>query len=264
MIGDPIAHSLSPCLHKAAYAWLGLDWTYDRHQVRADQVSDFVAGLGKNWRGLSVTMPCKQAIVELGNPDEVTAALGVGNTAIFTGTPGNTSTTSIYNTDVSGIRRLLEGEGVGAKSQVVIFGNGATARSCVYALAEMGVSRVKVRARDDSKTTCLAADGAQWGIEVISTDTVGTELISTVPADVAIKWALDMTKVNLVFDVLYHPWPTPLVSMAVHNGVPVLSGLDLLAAQAIDQIKLMTGLVVPFSVLITAANQAVARKSGLD
>ena len=62
VIGSPIAHSLSPVLHRAAYKWLGLDWVYERHEVKADEVGPFVARLGNQWRGLSVTMPCKKAI----------------------------------------------------------------------------------------------------------------------------------------------------------------------------------------------------------
>ncbi len=80
MIGQPIAHSLSPDLHRAAYQWLGLDWAYERHEVNASTLSQFLAGLGEGWRGLSVTMPCKPAIVAHGQPDEVVRTLGVGNT----------------------------------------------------------------------------------------------------------------------------------------------------------------------------------------
>ena len=71
MLGSPIAHSLSPTLHRAAYAELGLDWTYDRFEVTTDGLADFVAGLDSSWRGLSLTMPLKEAVLDLGSVDRV-------------------------------------------------------------------------------------------------------------------------------------------------------------------------------------------------
>ncbi|MDR0284231.1 MAG: shikimate dehydrogenase, partial [Propionibacteriaceae bacterium] len=168
VIGSPIAHSLSPVLHRAAYAELGLDWEYDRREVTAAEVRDFIEGLDRTWRGLSVTMPCKRAIVPLGEPDPVVAALGVGNTLIFDGQPGDRAATRVHNTDVTGIQLVLGA--LDPAARIVVYGNGATARSCVYALAGLGVGRVAVRARDAAKTVGLAADGAAWGIAVAPAD----------------------------------------------------------------------------------------------
>jgi len=260
VIGSPIAHSLSPDLHRAAYAWLGLDWRYDRHEVDAAGVAGFVAGLDEQWRGLSVTMPCKAAIVELGTPDEVVRALGVGNTVIFGGVPSDRGTTTIHNTDVTGIQMVVRDAALDPAAPVVIFGNGATARSCVYALARLGVPRVAVRARDQAKTRALATDGACWGIEVTPTDAAAETVISTVPAPVAAAWAGDLARINLVFDVLYDPWPTPLVDAARHAGAHVRTGLDLLAAQAVGQVELMTGRSVDVAILREAADQALSRR----
>ena len=65
VVGRPVSHSLSPLLHRAAYAALGLtDWTYDALDLGADQLPELLAGLGQEWRGFSVTMPCKQAAVD--------------------------------------------------------------------------------------------------------------------------------------------------------------------------------------------------------
>ncbi len=71
VLGSPIEHSLSPAIHAAAYAHLGLDWTYERHEVVADGLAAFVAGLDESWRGLSCTMPLKEAVVRLGQPDDI-------------------------------------------------------------------------------------------------------------------------------------------------------------------------------------------------
>ena len=256
VIGSPIAHSLSPALHRTAYDWLGLDWVYERHEVRADQVESFVAGLGDGWRGLSVTMPCKKAILGLGTPDAVSAALTVGNTVIFDGDPGDRSTTRIFNTDVSGVEMVLGERVEGAR--VLVYGNGATARSCIYALARMGVPAVQVRARDGEKTQDLARDAASWGIDVVPEGSDPDILISTVPAAVGAQWGT--ASAGLVFDVLYDPWPTPLALQASHRGASVLTGLDLLAAQAVGQVELMTGCRIDFSVLRQAADEAMAHR----
>lgn len=258
VIGSPIAHSLSPALHRAAYESLGLDWSYERYEVRADEVPGFVAGLDPAWRGLSVTMPCKTAVVSLGRPDPVVAALGVANTVVFDGDPGDPGTTTLHNTDVSGMRMILTDAGLTTDFSVLLYGNGATARSCVYALSLMGVSRVQVRARNDTTTCRLASDAAGWGIEVIPFDSAlppADVLISTVPADVAGAWGT--AGCSLVADVLYNPWPTPLAVQAECEGVPLLTGLDLLAAQAVGQVELMTGCAVEFSLLRAAADQAL-------
>jgi len=76
VLGRPVSHSLSPLLHRAAYAALGLtDWTYDALDVGAEDLPDLLAGLGPEWRGFSVTMPCKQAAVEVA--DEAGALPGL-------------------------------------------------------------------------------------------------------------------------------------------------------------------------------------------
>jgi len=251
---------LSPDLHRAAYQWLGLDWHYERHDVTADHVADFVAGLTGSWRGLSVTMPCKRAIVALGRPDAVTTALGVGNTVIFDGSPSDAATTRVHNTDVSGIALVLRDQGLDAASAIQVYGNGATARSCVYALAGLGVRRVVVRARDDGKTRQLAEAGADWGIEVVPGAGPADVVVSTVPAAVAGQWGADLGHPYLVFDVLYDPWPTPLAGLAAARGARVATGLDLLAAQAVGQVELMTGRTVDFAVLRRAADQGMASR----
>jgi shikimate dehydrogenase len=85
VLGSPINHSLSPRLHRAAYAALGLDWTYERFEVSADGLAGFVAGLDSSWRGLSLTMPLKEAVLELGEVEPVARLAGAGNTLILGG-----------------------------------------------------------------------------------------------------------------------------------------------------------------------------------
>jgi len=262
VIGKPIAHSLSPDLHRAAYHFLELDWQYDRFEVGRYEVAHFVAGLDRTWRGLSVTMPCKPAIVALGRPDPMVRALGVGNTVIFDGEPGDPATTRIHNTDVPGIQSVLQTPDVDLSAGVTILGNGATARACVYALAGMRVPVVSVRARSVEKTTRLAADAADWGIEVREAEGPTGAVISTVPPEVAESWTGELGRPRFVFDVLYEPWRTPLIQWAEEMGAQTATGLDLLVYQAVGQVALMTGKPVPPAILRWAAEQAIARRVG--
>ncbi|MDR0848439.1 MAG: shikimate dehydrogenase [Propionibacteriaceae bacterium] len=264
VIGSPISHSLSPVLHMAAYAWLGLDWTYERHEVSAEGVPAFLASLGPQWRGLSATMPCKEAIVSCGRPDSVVQALGVGNTLIFDGQASDPATTRVANTDVLGIQSVLESLGVTNDDAVEVWGNGATARSALYALANRGVGAVSVLARNSEKTASLAQDAKAWGLDVTEVDTHLSDhsqppavVISTVPGHAAIEHVERLAGTRAVFDVLYNPWPTPLIQEAGRSGVHVATGLDLLAAQAVGQVLLMTGQDVPLPVLREAADKAV-------
>src|SRR4051794_41808748 len=86
VLGRPVSHSLSPLLHRAAYAALGLDdWTYDALDVGAEDLPDLLAGLGPEWRGFSVTMPCKQAAVPVADEvDPLPRLLGAANTLVHT------------------------------------------------------------------------------------------------------------------------------------------------------------------------------------
>ena len=84
VLGSPIAHSLSPALHLAAYQHLGLDWRYGRHEVDEAGLPDFLRGLDSSWRGLSLTMPLKQAaIAYLDDVSETARLVDAVNTVLF-------------------------------------------------------------------------------------------------------------------------------------------------------------------------------------
>ena len=179
VLGDPISHSLSPLLHRSAYAALGLDgWRYDRVRVDADGLADFIHGLDPSWAGLSLTMPLKSAVGALGDfSDFWSETLRVANTIVFEqGGPGKRP--SLYNTDVEGIvaalleaadrcradedpddlAALLEAACQGQQDQLpdqpyggaraLVIGNGNTAESAFCALKVLGVKRVDLLARN--------------------------------------------------------------------------------------------------------------------
>jgi shikimate dehydrogenase len=260
VLGSPIAHSLSPALHRAAYAYLGLNWNYGRHEVVADELASFVAGCGPQWRGLSLTMPLKEAALELGEVDEVARLAAAGNTLVF----GTDAVRRIHNTDVGGLVNALSAAGVAAAARAVILGAGATARSTLVSLARLGVAEVTVVARTPAKavpllpladTLGVALTVQQWDAPAAVSDL----LVSTASAGAADpraeEWA---TASGAVFDVIYHPWPTPLAQAAAARSRIVLNGLDLLVHQAVLQIELMTGSSVPAAVLYEAGHAALA------
>ena len=138
VVGDPAGHSLSPAIHRAGYAAVGLDWDYQAYTVATEEFGGFVRARlhDPEWVGLSVTAPHKEAVVSFGEPDEPTRLLGVGNTIVFGDNP------TVHNTDVPGFVRAWRAHGLEAPRRAAIVGNGATARSIVLALAPRSIRPV--------------------------------------------------------------------------------------------------------------------------
>ncbi|MBL6631576.1 MAG: shikimate dehydrogenase [Actinomycetia bacterium] len=252
VLGSPISHTRSPDLHRAAYAELGLDWTYDAIECNDRDFAAFFAGLDEQWRGLSLTMPLKEVVLDVvEDVDDRARRVHSANTVWRT---ADSSSWRATNTDIPGICSALGDVGVDRLERVRILGAGATARSAVAAVAEMGAVSIVVHARRPEaadEVVRLARDlgcssrGAdldvQWGEDDL--------LISTLPADAGAPWAaaLDADRIGhtALLDASYHPWPTPLAqAWARHAPVaPVASGRDMLLWQAVDQVRLMTGAV---------------------
>ena len=253
VVGSPIAHSLSPVLHRAAYVALGLDWTYEAIEQTVDSFPTFFAGLDSSWRGLSVTMPLKE--VALANADEASdlaTKVGAANTLIH----ANGSWIA-DNTDVLGMRNSLRAIGVNTCESATILGGGATARSAFAALTELGVDSVTVCVRRPVAGEEFIRWASQWNVrvEVASLEPVSAltdveVLITTVPLAAADSWA-EVAGEGALLDVSYHPWPTVL-SQAWRG--PVASGRDLLLWQAVEQVQLMTGMAAPVEIMASALN----------
>lgn len=255
VIGHPVAHSLSPVIHRKAYAELGLDWSYDAIDVAPGGVDDFVPGLDASWVGLSVTMPHKVDIARHGTPDELVTLTGVANTWV----PG-VDGAIVRNTDVPGYVEACRVHDVPAPRRVAVVGNGATARSAVCAASRLGAREVVVLGRDAGRASSLGplaeALGLGFRAHTLGSDPITVDLlVSTVPAGALADHAQALAAAStVVFDSVYDPWPTPLAQAAEGAGRQVLNGLDLLAAQAIFQIELMTGHRIDFEVLHAAAD----------
>lgn len=262
VLGSPIEHSLSPVLHRAAYDSLGLDWTYERHEVDEAGLAEFVAGLPSHWRGLSLTMPLKFAALRLGAPGELAQLVGAANTLLLD------DPITVHNTDVPGLTEAVRAAGVAGVGTATVLGSGATARSAIASLGLLGCRTVTVVARSPERAQALEPLCRQCGIELRVSgwhDDIPRSdlLVSTVTAGAADdRAAAAAASAPVVFDVLYDPWPTPLATAAADAGALVLDGLHLLAHQAVGQVRLMTGLAVDPDVLLSAGRAALGERHG--
>ncbi len=272
VLGSPIAHSLSPALHRAAYTVLGLtDWSYQAIECDRAALPALLAGCGPDWAGLSLTMPLKRTVLPLlDRTDPVAADVGAANTVVF-----SDSGRHGYNTDVPGMIAALAGAGLagtaaaGDRLSVLILGAGATACSALAAARGLGLRAVTVAARDHARTAALHAAAARLGMTAHLT---GYDLlagrpdlvISTVPAGaadaVAERIAHGALRPRFLLDVVYHPWPTRLAVAASAAGAAVAGGFDLLLHQAAGQVELMTGQPAPLAVMRTAGLAALATR----
>ena len=263
VLGSPVSHSLSPVLHCAAYAELGLSgWTYERFEVTEDELAAFVAGCDDRWRGLSLTMPLKSAALELGDVDPLARFAGAANTLIFEGLQRR-----LYNTDVGGLVWSVRQVSSADPVAVTLLGSGATARSALLSAAQLGARDITVVARRPDKAEQLVALGAAMHLAVrvlpwTATLPTADLVISTVTSGaVDSRAAAIADSAPLILDVVYHPWPTALASAAQQAGASLISGLDLLVGQALGQIELMTGRTVAAEVLYDAGRKALASSS---
>lgn len=244
VLGSPVAHSLSPVLHRAAYVWLGLDWEYERHEVREHELAGFLDGLDRSWRGLSATMPLKEELFRLADEWDAPVALtGAANTMLL----ADDGRRIVRNTDVAGIERSLRDAGLASADHAVIAGAGATARSVLVALDALGLRSATVAVREPARAAAFRDLADDLGLEldivrlgdlehvVEGADVVAWTLPNGVPLRAALPFDARTTAVAL--DVTYHPWPGPLAAQWLEVGGSVASGRDMLLHQAVRQVR---------------------------
>jgi len=243
VLGSPIGHSKSPQLHRAAYEALGMDWSYEAIDVTEDALPEFIAGLGPEWRGLSLTMPLKKAVLPLlTETDRIAEQTGGANTVLLDG-----EAVRGFNTDVAGIVRALQAAGLEQAHYVHILGGGATAASALVAAAELGADRVDAHVRDLERSAWIEPLANQLGLRVRirpfaqadrSLD-VPDLVISTLPGGTTTEavYTDSTRRRSVLFDVAYEPWPTPLARQWESVGGRVVSGLAMLAHQALLQVR---------------------------
>lgn len=266
VVGDPVAHSLSPVLHRAGYEARGLAWTYDAHRVPAGGLRAFVDALPAAWRGLSVTMPLKREAAALA--DELTdraRLAGGGNTIVF-----EDGRRLVDNTDIPGAVAAVRERCEAVVGSVTVLGGGATATSTGLAAADLGARSIEVVVRAPERAAetvaALRAHPSRPDVAVrllaepgpFATDL----LVSTLPAAAQAPDLLARcADVPVLFDVIYDPWPTPLAQQAVASGRVLVGGLDLLVHQAAVQFQLFTGLEAPLAEMRAAGESALAART---
>lgn len=276
VIGSPIAHSLSPVIHRAAWEWLGLagDWEYRSAEVDRGGLGAFIAGLDPQCRGLSVTMPCKQAVMPLMDVvDPLAAAVGAVNTVV----PGAGVLTG-FNTDVHGITTAIAearaARGLGPARSACVLGARATASSALAALGALGVTRTTVVARRFSGPGSVVAAAARMGVgidQVLIGDTTraGAALaadivVSTLPAGAADPLAALVRPGGhqCLLDVVYAPRDTALRRAFEAGGAVIAEGTEMLIHQGAQQVRLMTGRDPDTGVMRAALEAEVASREG--
>ena len=255
VIGSPIEHSLSPVIHRAAWAQLGIDgWEYHRLEQDTDSLPGFIAGLGADCAGLSVTMPCKQSVMPLLDViDPLASAVGAVNTVV-----PSSGVLAGFNTDVTGIasavRRACSMAGCSAPSSALVLGARATASSALAALGELGITSSTVAARRFGGPGSVVAAASRLGVtieQVLWSDAEAVDraassvdlVISTLPASAADPLAerLRVREGQILLDVVYSPRYTALRRAFENAGGVVAEGTDMLVFQAGAQVQLMTG-----------------------
>ncbi|HEU4666333.1 MAG TPA: shikimate dehydrogenase [Arthrobacter sp.] len=257
VLGHPISHSKSPALHLAAYGRLGIGISYTAIDVTEQLLPSLMRQVRDQpgWRGLSVTMPLKTAMV--GQVDEVRGVarmLGVVNTVSFE-EHGNGTRAIGSNTDVPGIVNALRHAGTGTAPSAVLLGGGGTAASAIAALKELGATRAEVFVRDTSRTAEVSAAAESLDVALVVRSLADAArpaaaadvVISTLPPRAADGIAAEMAALKtampgVLLDVAYDPWPSLIASVWQAGGGTVVPGLEMLLYQAVEQVRLFSRL----------------------
>jgi shikimate dehydrogenase len=268
VLGKPVGHSLSPVIHQAGYAAAGLSgWSYSAIECAEAELPDLLAGLGPEWAGLSLTMPLKEvALAVAATAAPLAVTLGAANTLVRRGDAWHAE-----NTDAPGLVAALGY--AGDAPAVAVLGAGGTARAALAAAGSLGASSVTVYARraaaiDELRPVASALDVPLSCLDWSRAASAGAAdvVISTVPAGVAdplaatVHWGPS----TVYLDAIYDPWPTPLAASAAAAGCRVVSGLDLLLAQAVGQFTLFTSVAAPVDQMRAALTAAAAARVARD
>ena len=253
VIGDPVAHSLSPLLHQAMLDQTGAAYRYDVRTVRPEELPAFVRwAKDGGCAGFNVTMPHKEAIRPLLDEVDTTAAsCGAVNTVCI-----REGRAIGHNTDGTGFLDSLAGQGFYPQGRtVLLLGAGGAAKAVGHALATAGAGRIIVCARRLERAAALAAQlpGCGEGI-VLAQDAIQQAasacdlLVNATPLGMAgspafarLDFLQAMPPHAVVYDLVYHPRRTALLEAAARQGLRTVGGIDLLIRQAVRAFTFFTG-----------------------
>lgn len=273
LIGWPVAHSISPAMHNAAFAALSLPWRYDLLPTPAEDIESALRGLeARGYRGVNVTVPHKQRVLSC--LDEVSPsarAIGAVNTIVV-----REGRLAGHNTDADGfLASLREGGFEPAAKRALVLGAGGAARAVVYALGQAGCA-VLIHNRTPSRAAELAhqmrrcGTGApisavpeRHGLPGVAPDPIDLVVNATSagmqPAVDASPWPerLPLPAHWCIYDLVYNPLETRLLARARAAGARTIGGLGMLILQGALAFQLWTGQPATLEVMRTAAKQAL-------
>ncbi|MDE3186357.1 MAG: shikimate dehydrogenase [Acidobacteriota bacterium] len=259
--GNPIAHSLSPLMHNVAFRRENVNAVMLPLKVRAlDDLLTVVRELPL--AGVAVTMPLKQEVLpHLANMDPLTARIGACNT-LRTGADGKLYG---FNTDVAGVVRPLEKRLRLKGARVAVLGAGGAARAAVFGLVEQG-AEVFIVNRTHETAVALARQAKAKSLkhEAFAKQHFDVLINSTPCGMKGTKQALPLAEnelnAGLVFDMVYNPLETPLLTLARSRGIPVVSGLEMFVQQGARQFEIWTGKPAPESDMLRVVEHALRQR----
>ena len=244
VLGSPISHSLSPRLHMCAYKHLNISGNYGSFDVPGGSLRDFLTDKASGWTGFSLTMPLKEEVLSVAEViDPLVKRIQSGNTLVRQG-----DSWILHSTDVRGFQSAWNHENPSKPKSVLIVGSGATARAAAAAFDDESTA-ISVLHRNTEREESMRASVNLSSMKFLpwqfSNDFYESDLVvNTTPKSVLDSFAQELSQKpqGTFFDVIYNPWPTQFATAWVKTGSAVLSGLDLLIAQGIEQIKLFSGI----------------------
>jgi len=267
ILGDPVAHSLSPVMHNAAFEKLGMDAVYLAFIVSEDELEDAIRGAKSlGIAGLNVTIPLKEKALLFVDAEEVAKKIGAINTIDFSsGTPVG------YNTDgIGSVRVLKETVGKLKGKKVLIIGAGGAAKAIAFYLEVEG-AKVTLANRTKERAAQLAAKlsnadaiglGAEFKKQIKASDIlINATSVGMHPHDDATLVTADMMHPDLVvFDIVYNPVETRLLKEAKRAGVKkIVGGVKMLVYQGAASFKIWTKEEPPIKVMEKAVTDALSR-----
>lgn len=255
--GDPIAHSLSPNMHNAAFRELGMECTYNAFRVSPENLREALLGAkAMGFGGVNLTVPLKQEALSIVDADPLAESIGAVNTVDFK--DGMTG----YNTDGIGAKRAIEEQDVKIKgSNVLIVGAGGAARAIAFQFARDGANitianRTEQKAIDLSKEVSSIGLAAGCGTDNIKNLIDGSDILVNCTTlgmkpktEASIATAGDMHRDLTVFDIVYNPLETRLLKEAKKAGAKTITGEMMLVYQGAESFRIWTGIEPPIEVM---------------
>jgi shikimate dehydrogenase len=254
VIGDPIAQSKSPLIHRFWLDRLGIAADYRRHLVAPDDLAGYIAERrdDPDWRGCNVTMPHKLAVMDLvDDPGDVRGTIGAMNTVVRRNSAGGDDRLIGTNTDAAGFWAPVADLAMAGQPAVVI-GTGGAARAVLFALKQVGAGPVTIVARNPLKAAGLLAQFGLKGRTLALGEPLppAALLVNASSLGMAGQPPLDLDLAGqsadaVVYDVVYSPLETPLLAQARELGLETVDGLEMLVGQAAVAFELFFGVEPP-------------------